>query len=96
MQHVIPTRRTRMPGALWVGVALMALAVVVVLSSYNREHQVQARAWAQGYDAAQAELVGTVADAYRAGLAEGVMQATACEQAAPAGVLRAGCYGARP
>lgn len=96
MFNVIPTRRQRLPGALWVGLALIVLAVVVMVASYNRERAVQHAAWLQGYDQARAEVLTTVADAYRAGLAEGVAQVATCDATAPQVVLRAGCCGVRP
>lgn len=78
MLNVIPTRRQRLPGALWVGLALMALALVVTVSSYARQREVEHQAWQRGYDAAHGALVSTVSDAYRAGLSEGTGQAAAC------------------
>lgn len=96
MQHVIPTRRRRLPGALWVGLALMALAMMVMLSSYSREREVHAAAWRAGFDAAHAALDSTVADAYRAGLTEGAEQALTCDLVAQTRVLRSGCCGGRP
>lgn len=98
MNNVIPTRRQRLPGALWVGVALMALALVVLVSSEARARNVQRGAWQDGYDAARAELLATVADAYRAGLSEGIAQTDACTpgQADAPRSLRASCCEARP
>lgn len=97
--NVINTRRPRLPGALWVALAAALAALVLVLAQGWRGdlavHTAYHAGRLDGLDAGRAEMAATVADAWRAGLQEGVDQATACQHEAPA-PLRTGCCRGQP
>lgn len=96
--NVIQTSRPRLPGALWVALAAALAALVLVLADGWRgdlaAHAAYRAGRLDGLDAGRAEMAATVADAWVAGLQEGIGQATSCHHEEPA-PLRTGCCGAQ-